>query len=121
MIHGFRVRDTLEDEYIDGDFMLSSDGLHLYVRYIIGLCPLDMETNIIEPSTGLPDSKGVIVHDGDIARHMRTGNICEVSVGDLYISIYDRNLDQHVIVVSKTLFEKFEIIGTIHDEEFRDD
>ena len=110
----FRVWRSTVNNYDPDRFKLTQDGR----LNIGGLVVVDPENYTIEQCTGLTDKNGKLIYEGDVIQenginryiHWHNGGWC-------YSVRYDSKCHWHL---SKEDVENAEIIGNIHDDQFRD-
>ena len=110
----FRVWDKEEKEYLQEGALIDSR-----TGFIVGY--LDADCFIIEQCTGMKDRKGKLIFEGDVCRNIRNGEILSVAWHHNFAGfIWNKKQDDSCLYDFGALFrvfDKFEIIGNIHEME----
>lgn len=125
--HKYRIWDKKDEEYLDPDYY---EGCYLlpngkpYVGMTIynGLYEeyqvIPPQQLIVEQSTGLADKNGKLTFDGDVIQENGINRYIHWHDGGWCYSVrYDSKCHWHL---RKEDVENAAIIGTIHNEQFRD-
>lgn len=125
--HKYRVWDKAENKYNGFSFHLAMSGELDRLSVDGDLLETDEDRFTIEQCTGLSDKNGKPIYEGDVV--VGSWNTKLIVFWDAISASYmvkpldkcggDREL-HYYSNMDGTLYYDFEIIGTIHDDQFRD-
>lgn len=119
----FRVWDELINEYRkEGTIQLSGNGQPFIIDG--NMQPQDIDNVIIEQFTGLADKNGKLIYEGDVFEATVLNSCdCDENIGKRIrgqVAYFEDNACFTFAAYSPINLWEIEIIGNIHDDQFRD-